>query len=147
MPHQCILKFSSFEPNFGMQHLEAKAKKFKHENSIWNTAEFIWQWGIPGMSGIGTGVGYGAIAADKHTQIGLAFLSIGLFSLVFQVFLGFWGISFITRKKTELSKQEKELQKQIDSAKEIHLQLDNYRDAMLFDQCNKYWDLLDKLGD
>lgn len=130
-----------------MQHLEAKAKNFKTQNLILNTLEFIWQWGVPGISGLGIGMGCSAIAINKPTQIDLVFLLIGFFGLLFHAFSGFPAISFITRKKTELSKKEMELQKQIDSAKKIYLQLDGHRDAMLFDQCDEYWKLLDKLCD
>lgn len=129
-----------------MQHLEAEAKKLKHQNSIWNTLEFLCQWGIPSMTGIGIGIGISMIAIDKPTRIDAIFLSIGFFGLLFQFLFGFSAISLITHKKTELSKKQVELQKQIESAKKIHLQLDEHRDAMLFDQCDKYWKLLDKLN-
>ena len=129
-----------------MQQLEARAKKLKHQNSIWNTWEFIFQWAIPGISGLGIGMGISALAIDEPTQIDKVFLLIGLFGLLFQCFFGISTLSFIDRKKIELSKEQVELQKQIESAKKIHLQLDSYRDAMLFDQCDKYWKLLDQLN-
>ena len=63
-----------------------------------------------------------------------------------RVILGFSAISYIDHKKTELLCQENELQKQIELVNKIHLQLDSYRDAMLFDECDKYWELLNKLA-
>lgn len=129
-----------------MQQLKIKAKKLKRQNSIWNILEFISQWGISGISGIGIGIGISAIAIDKITRIDEILFFIGFFGLLFQCFFGISVISFITRKKAELSKKQMELQKQIESVREVHLQLDGYRDAMLFDQCDEYWKLLDKLN-
>ncbi len=128
-----------------MKQLKARARKLKHRRSIWNVLEFTSAWVIPGITGIGIGTGM-SIIYDKPTQIQTTFLVTGLVGLLYQVILGLPAISFIDRKKTELLCQENELQKQMESVKEIHLQLDSYRDAMLFDQCNKYWELLNKLA-
>lgn len=129
-----------------MEQLEERAKKLKRQNLTWNTLEFIIQWGIPGISGIGIGIGIPAIFIDEPAQIDKIFLFVGLLSFLFQCIFGLSTISFLDRKKTELSERQVELQKQIESAKKVHLQLDSYRDAMLFDQCDEYWKLLDQLN-
>ena len=67
-----------------MNQLEARAIKIKRFRSIWSTLNFISSWVIPGISGIGIGIGIPAIY-DQPNQIEAAFLVTGLVSLLYQV--------------------------------------------------------------
>ena len=67
-----------------MKQLEARATKIERKRLIWNTSNSISSWVIPGISGIGIGIGIPAIY-DQPNQIEAAFLVTGLVSLLYQV--------------------------------------------------------------